>query len=742
MKALRQFGFNAGEWDPRLAIRSDLDKFHYACSQLENFDIDTGGSITRRRGLELVAEYVPAYLHYKVYDACTETMLFDGESKYLIVFLALHSTDAAYENKVECVVYDIINDKCVNYFDFAGSAVAKNLKSLRVRQSQDVLFVVHPEMPPKEILRDLDDNDEYVFSVRNFDFACPAMLTSEEHAYEIKFSPDTDSDEFDIGCYTTGTLRTTFVYGLSGLVKGDVIALETDTSQTLYNDWGSSTELKTSEAFPAIGTVTLETGGGRWAGELAIEVSYDFGETWTVLTSVIAPDDGSLNPSTSATIEDFGAWVRVRLLRRTLATYVKSVEDQTPVELDYGCKWWLKTEGTQTYYYELLHAPANGSVAVNCLNGSPKSISSKIYSLNAWSQTKGYPMCVEIAQERLWFLGNRSQPKTVWGSQVNNIKNFCTGTLATSAVSFMPSSNVYDRSMWFKWGHGVFMVGGTMSEMSISSGSTGNSAITATSIAMDNQTTWGSANVDAVNAGDKLFYAKSGGEIVNAQNYNLGSDSYESVPVNNYAKHLFSGSNEIRKIAYARNPRSELFVLGAQGQIAKFAFAQSDNVAAWSRYKFADGLTCLSLSVIQSDSADILCCVVIDNNESGACKIAKINFKSDVYTDLGRDYASTVVAMPMDIADGHVYGTRIVIAGLDIYGQGIGDFEVSFDGGETYSAQFAGFDVSGANIYHSGKVECVWNGDYSDLAQLAVRTRSRSEFTLLGYGADIKISKQ
>lgn len=124
-----------------------------------------------------------------------------------------------------------------------------------------------------------------------------------------------------------------------------------------------------------------------------------------------------------------------------------------------------------------------------------------------------------------------------------------------------------------------------------------------------------------------------------------------------------------------------------------------------------------------------------------AGRIGKINFKSDVWQDFGLDYDSTVVAMPMDVADGHVYGTRIVIAGLDIYGHGIGDFEVSFDGGETFAAQFAGFDVAGANLYHSGKVECVWNGDYSDLAQLAVRTRCRSEFTLYGYGADIKLSR-
>lgn len=735
MKSLRQFGFNAGEWDPRLAIRSDLEKYHYACTMLENFEPDAGGSISRRRGLQLVAAYSPGDGKV-VIDANAEPMLFDGESKYMIVFLSVGSSADSPE-ETRAVVYNLATSRYCGAFTLhKGGAVATDLQSLRVRQSQDVLFVVHPSMPPKEILRDLNAaGDDYVFSVRDFEFACPAMLSAEEHNYEIKFTPISSSDEFSIGCYTDGYLQATKLP--SGIVVGDVVALECDTSQTLYNDWGSSTELKTSEAIPAIGTVKLSTGGGRWAGELAIEVSYDFGETWTVMSSVVAPDDGSLNPSTSVTIEDFAAWVRVRLLRRQLATYVKSVEDQTPVTLDYGCKWWLTTSGTQTYYYRVTAVSGN-RLTVDCLNGSPKNVSSKFYRLNAWSAAKGYPMCVELAQERLWFLGNNSQPKTVWGSQTDNLKNFCTGTLASSAVSFVPSASIYDRSVWFKWGRGLFLIGGTMSEMSMSSGSAGSAAISATAIDMNNQTTWGSANVDAVSAGDRLFYAKSGGEILNAQIYDYGSDNYISTAVNAFAKHLFADGNAIRKIAYARNPHSAIFVLGAHGQIAKYVFSDSDNVSAWARYKFADGLKCLSMTVIQSGSSDVLGCVIADAD--GSCRIGKIDFRSDVYTDFGSDYTSTVTAMPMDVSGGHVHGARVVIAGADIYGEGLGDFEVSFDGGETYDAQFSGFDSGGNNIYRSGQVECVWNGDYADVAQISVRTRSRSAFTLLGYGADVKIA--
>lgn len=736
MKSLRQYGFNAGEWDPRLAIRSDLDKYHYACSKLENFDVDTAGSIVRRRGLEFIAQWDPSW--GTVVDAKADVMLFDGESKYIIVFYSISRTvDEAQALQVRCFVYDISDNSLVGDFMLPGDAVAKDLKSLRTRQSQDVLFVVHPEMPPQEIIRDVDANGNYTFSIREFDFTCPAMLATEEAAASIYFVGQASTEQNNIGCYKYGDISGHYP---GGLKVGDTIALETEQAQSVYYDWGSSTELKTTDAISAIGKVTLETGGGRWAGELAIEVSYDFGDTWTVLSSVVAPDDGSLNPSTSVDIEDFGAWVRVRLLRRKLATYVKSVEDQTPLELDYGCKFWIKTSGIQTYYYRLVSRSSTGTWYVECLNGSPKSVTSKFYALNAWNKEKGYPMCVELAQERLWFLGNRSQPKTVWGSQVNNLNNFCPGTLSTSAVSFIPSANVYDRSVWFKWGQNVFMIGGTMSEMSMSSGSSGNSAITATSIVMNNQTTWGSANVDAVNAGDKLFYAKSGGEILNAQAYSFGSDSYTSTVVNSFAKHLFADGNRIHAIAYSRNPHSSLFVLGRKGEIAKFVFSNEDNVVAWSRYRLADNLKCLSLTVLQEEAGDLLICVVYDKKRD-VYSVGKIDFNSNVWTDFGNEYTSLVVAMPMDIGGGHTHGARSVIAGVDIYGHGIGDFEVSLDGGETFVAQYAGFDTTGANIYHSGKVECVWNGDYSDLAQLAIRTKSRGEFTLYGYGADIKQSK-
>lgn len=53
---MKRLAFNGGEVSPELALRSDLDVYHRACSVLENFDVSQMGGIKRRRGMRFFAE--------------------------------------------------------------------------------------------------------------------------------------------------------------------------------------------------------------------------------------------------------------------------------------------------------------------------------------------------------------------------------------------------------------------------------------------------------------------------------------------------------------------------------------------------------------------------------------------------------------------------------------------------------------------------------------------------------------
>lgn len=763
MKSIRQYGFNAGEWDRRLAIRSDMDKYHYACQELVNFDADCYGTLTRRRAASYAnklagAIYVPD--GYGTDTAsnqrrmATTVMNFD-DKKYLVVIYAttytsssgrllcqIFDSSAVGSADEEEIVLDESNSIVIDYGPLSRAVgpkkipLSETIDQFRFCQSQDELFCVHPYLAPFRIVRTLAPNSStfFRFSKNAFEFKCKPLSSEEESQYEIEFVWSSDSEVVGRACYS-GVIMFKKEDG-SYYIPSDLgtIALETDVAETISGTWNyDNGELKTSEAMVGQGKVTLGTGGGRWAGELAIQVSYDKGKTWSTLTSVVAPDDGSLNPSTSTSIDDYGALVRVALLRRKQAWYYESADDGTGRPLDYGCKWWLKVEGARTFVFTLGAASGNG-LSATCQYPCPREIKTTFFRREAWRDGL-YPRCVEIAQERIWFMGTDASPKTVWASEAGDISNFLVGTTATSALAFAPSASVYDRPMWMRWGNGAFMIGGTMSEMSLSGASGG--AITATNVTMNNQTVWGSANVDSVRAGNRIFYVKSGGRQLQAMQYSYTSDSYESVCVNTMQMGMFDASEmgRITKLAYSRNPIDSLFVLTEKGRVARLVFSEEQNVYAWSRYEFSGNV--LSIEIVQGDSGDTLLLIFEDRN------ILKIPLSGNNY---GKDYGdaaafeSRLTAMPMDVQGGHVHGARSVISGVNIYGSGIGDFEVSTDGGATWDAQFSGFTETGENVYRSGEVEVEWSGDYADTAQLSLRTRSESAFTLYGYGAEVRVS--
>ena len=48
--------FNGGEWSPKVDARVDHQKYPAACRQLQNMIPTPHGAVTRRKGLEFVAE--------------------------------------------------------------------------------------------------------------------------------------------------------------------------------------------------------------------------------------------------------------------------------------------------------------------------------------------------------------------------------------------------------------------------------------------------------------------------------------------------------------------------------------------------------------------------------------------------------------------------------------------------------------------------------------------------------------
>lgn len=122
--------FSAGELSPRLLGRTDLRAFENGAARLRNVIIHPTGGVSRRAGLRYVGtargpgRLIPAE--------------FRSDEVYLLIFTAYH--------------VEVYRDG-VAIAGFASPWSAAQLDQINWVQSADALLVVHPNVPPQQIMR-------------------------------------------------------------------------------------------------------------------------------------------------------------------------------------------------------------------------------------------------------------------------------------------------------------------------------------------------------------------------------------------------------------------------------------------------------------------------------------------------------------------------------------------------------------------------------------------------------------
>lgn len=538
---------------------------------------------------------------------------------------------------------------------------------------------------------------------------------------------------------------------LGAISDAEVFVLEDTSGESHYLDWGKwdASNCKkagaVSETYYASGNTTLYffSSGGRWCGQLMLEVSYDPPEvddaqcSWVCVGSITGATDGTLSPAVSYKVNHYNARVRVRLESRSCAYHYYYEDSDSKKHGEYaadmGCKWTLKISGERRYYFKKSSGTGE-SFAVTKMNVCPNEFSTARYSVGAFNKTFGYPLTCDIAQQRLWFFSTDGYPKYFWASKTDDIANFSTGSEKTDGLCFEGDSGIPDYGRWLKYGKGQFQFGCSQSEGNLV-GKDNDYSLNPTSLSLENESAWGSSDADACLLGDKIFYIKAGSQIIHAQVYDSGRARYVSGEVNVLAHHLFMRGRKAVKLVGLRAPETALFVLRADGSLARFVFNEEQNVGAWSHYTLSKPAT--DICALMGSASDVLVAMFREGNHY---TFASMNPLGEVWTDFGgEDYESEIVTNAMSISEGASYGGRSVISKLDLYG--VADegcaFEVSFDGGASYKAQYRGIADKGLFSPNAACRRISWSGRYSSEAAIGLRTRCRGAFELLAVGANI-----
>jgi hypothetical protein len=135
-----QTSFSAGELDPELAGRSDVERYFRGAERARNVIVRPTGGVRRRPGLRHVTTITDAAAGARLVE-----FSFNTEQAYLLVFTA--TTIRVFRDDV--LVHTITGTP------WSGAQVS----SITWTQSADTLIVLHPDVAPQRLLRGISDTD-------------------------------------------------------------------------------------------------------------------------------------------------------------------------------------------------------------------------------------------------------------------------------------------------------------------------------------------------------------------------------------------------------------------------------------------------------------------------------------------------------------------------------------------------------------------------------------------------------
>ena len=131
--------FTAGVFSPLLYGRVDIQKYANGCKQLENFIPLKHGAVTRRGGSYFVAEVKDSTKKVKLIP-----FVFSVSDSFILEFG--HNYIRFYTNFGQV-------QSGSNPLEISTTYTETQVQDIKIAQSADVLYIAHPEHPPRKLLR-------------------------------------------------------------------------------------------------------------------------------------------------------------------------------------------------------------------------------------------------------------------------------------------------------------------------------------------------------------------------------------------------------------------------------------------------------------------------------------------------------------------------------------------------------------------------------------------------------------
>ena len=243
------------------------------------------------------------------------------------------------------------------------------------------------------------------------------------------------------------------------------------------------------------------------------------------------------------------------------------------------------------------------------------------WKLGAFSDTTGHPSCVSFFEQRLVFAGTTDEPQTLFFSAAGDYENMTTGTNAGDAMVYTIASNQVNAIRYMKAVR-TLVVGTSGGEFTVSADGT-DASITPTNITIKKQSSFGSANIDAIPAGNAILFLQKAKRKIRELQYNFDSDGYQAPDLT--ILNETATDTGINEMSFQQEPSSIIWCVRDDGVLAALTYQRSENVVAWTRHIFGGVFgtgkaVCESVATISGNLTEDEVWVIIKRTINGATK--------------------------------------------------------------------------------------------------------------------------
>lgn len=511
-----QSNFNGGEFSPLVQGRVDNDRYSTGLDTCKNWIPTIQGGLTRRPGSTFVAEA-------------------GGSSTFAVRLVSFeYSTEQAYILE--------FGDGYIRVFKDNGQVLTTGpavyeittgvtydpqlLNKLKFTQSADVLYITHNSYPPKKLLRYADDD----WVLETIDFLDGPYLSTNNTSFMHRSTAFTITPSAATG---TGV---TLTAGPSVTITNAV------SSGGLIKITAASHGYQTGDPVYIAGVTGTTEANGSW------------------IIKKVDDNNFTLNDSTFV-----NAYVAAGTSRPGL--FYGPIEAGTPVRTKEGAVWgWAK-----------ITSQTNSSVVVVDVKSTLTNTNAKsTWRIGVYS-TGSYPSCSVFHEDRLFFAGSYNNPQRIDGSNTGDYENFApsdtAGTsTAASALGFVLNSNDVNAVQWLTSDEKGLLAGTLGSEWVIRPSSQ-SEALSSTNISAKRTTSYGSADIQALQVGKSSLFVQRAGRKIRELTYFYDVDGFQAPDISILAEHITATG--IEGFAFQKEPQTIVWMWLNDGSLIGMTYERS-----------------------------------------------------------------------------------------------------------------------------------------------------------------------